>query len=365
MNKDNAVTIKNIHFRKIRWDTAGKVCILVIGLLFMATKIFAADQPIIIDHTCSDIYQIPQSAVLQAKSDLHIAYGHTSHGQQISEGLRALDQFMTSRGYPSGTYALDYLGGGNNDPAILDFRDARQYTSTVMIPGAYDLGRSVSGTDYTAWIQTTRDTIADFPELNVIIWAWCGQVSYCSDQVIIDYLNNMSQLEEEYPNIQFVYMTGHVDGTGLEGTLHRHNEMIRAYCRENNKILYDFADIESYDPDGNYFGDKRVDDSCCYDANGNGVVEMTDEASNDYWPSTPLNGDRNWALDWQDSHVLGVDWYESPRIRSYHTQHLNHNLKAYAAWWLFARLAGWQGSDTADSAPAAPTNLAVATVVEN
>jgi hypothetical protein len=30
------------------------------------------------------------------------------------------------------------------------------------------------------------------------------------------------------------------------------------------KILYDFEDIESYDPDGEYYGDLDVTDSCDY-----------------------------------------------------------------------------------------------------
>jgi len=33
-------------------------------------------QPIIIDHICTDIRQIPESAIEQAKINLHIAYGH-------------------------------------------------------------------------------------------------------------------------------------------------------------------------------------------------------------------------------------------------------------------------------------------------
>jgi hypothetical protein len=347
----------NNHKEKVNWKGSTCSLILTIYILLTGSVLPAAGQPIIIDHTCTNINQIPLSAIAQAKADLHIAYGHTSHGQHISQGLKTLDQFMTGKGYPAGTYALDYLGAGKDDPAVLDFRDARYYGSTVMIPGAFDLGRAVSGTNYTEWIQTTINTINDFPELNVIIWAWCGQVSYCPDQVIVDYLNNMSQLEQDYPHIKFVYMTGHVDSTGLEGKLHRHNEIIRDYCKANNKILYDFADIESYDPDGNYFGDKLVDDSCCYDANGDGIVEQTNEQENEYWPSTPLGEDRNWALDWQATHTLGVDWYESARIQYYHTQHLNHNLKAYAAWWLMARLAGWSGPNAVR--PESPSNLTV------
>ena len=33
-----------------------------------------------------------------------------------------------------------------------------------------------------------------------------------------------------------------------------------------------------------------------------------------------------------------VDWY---KCSSAHSQPLNANLKAYAAWWLWARLVGW------------------------
>ena len=68
----------------------------------------------------------------------------------------------------------------------------------------------------------------------------------------------MSGLEKDYPYVRFVYMTGHTNGTGLSGNLHLRNQQIRDYCNANKKILYDFEDIESYDPDGKYFGDKNV-----------------------------------------------------------------------------------------------------------
>ena len=59
---------------------------------------FAAQ--VIIDHTCTDIWQVPEEWVNQAKTDLHIAYGHTSHGRQLISGMGSdgvsLDQFMTA-----------------------------------------------------------------------------------------------------------------------------------------------------------------------------------------------------------------------------------------------------------------------------
>jgi PKD repeat protein len=111
-------------------------------------------------------------------------------------------------------------------------------------------------------------------------------------------------------------MTGHLDGSGTGGNLNARNEQIRAYVRENGKVLFDFADIESYDPDGNYFLDRGADDGCNYDSG-------------------------NWAVEWQDAHTEGVDWYSCSAA---HTEPLNANLKAYAAWWLWARLGGWDGT---------------------
>jgi hypothetical protein len=133
----------------------------------------------------------------------------------------------------------------------------------------------------------------------------------------------MNQLEIDYPDVTFVYMTGHANGTGETGNVHIRNQQIRDYCMANNKVLYDFYDIECYDPDGNYFGDNFVTDACAYDSNGDG---------------NPNNDGANWAIEWQDSHVAGVDWYS---CSSAHSEPLNANRKAYAAWWLWARIAGW------------------------
>ncbi len=41
----------------------------------------------------------------------------------------------------------------------------------------------------------------------------------------------------------------------------------------------------------------------------------------------------------RDTHVEGVDWYNCSAA---HTEPLNGNRKAYAAWWLWAVLGGWE-----------------------
>jgi len=61
------------------------------------------------------------------------------------------------------------------------------------------------------------------------------------------WLAMMEQLEGEYPSVRFVYNTGHTDGT-VNDTLDRNNNLVRAYALAHNKVLYDFADIESWLP---------------------------------------------------------------------------------------------------------------------
>ncbi|OVE71431.1 hypothetical protein BVX93_02350, partial [bacterium B13(2017)] len=194
------------------------------------------------------------------------------------------------------------------------------------------------------------------PEINVIMWAWCGGAAddpNATVSVDIDgdgtnenlnymeyYCYNMTTLENMYPGVKFVYMTGHLNRWSQNTTIN--NQRIRDYCISNNKILYDFEDIECWDPDGNSYRDREPGQDCSYNV-GDGTRG-------------------NWAIEWQNSHTEGVDWYT---CESAHSQPLNANRKAYAAWWLFARLAGWEGPDAATEPPAAPSVLQANTISEN
>ncbi len=272
---------------------AGVMLVLSAG---WATSALAADA-LVIDHRHTDLADIPLEWIEAAKDDLHIAYGRTSHGSQIVTGMTGLTGFANAP-HGGSTYAWNDGGRGG----ALDLADAP-------FTGAYDLGNP----DFRAWAAATRRYL-DAPanaDVNVVVWSWCGEVTCATAANITTYLNLMSGLEEDYPNVRFVYMTGHTDGSGLTGNLHVRNQQIRDYCEANGKILYDFEDIESYDPDGAYFGDKNVKDTCDYDGG-------------------------NWAVEWQDAHTKGVDWYQ---CASAHSQPLNANLKAYAAWSLWAKLA--------------------------
>ena len=274
--------------------------IIIISSCSVTHPIVIGETEVIIDHNCIDINNIPLQYIEQAKMDLVIAYGHTSHGSQIITGMEGLIGFKGD----------DYVFSGQNNDSVLTIYD-------TPFNNAYDLGNP----NFTAWADATENYLNDHFEVNVIIWSWCGQVSDATEENIETYLTLMNNLEYEYPDIMFVYMTGHLDGTGEEGNLHQRNEQIRNYCSTNKKILYDFADIESYDPDGNYYLDQSANDNCDYDLDGDGTRES------------------NWAIEWQNDNPGA--WYDcSPA----HTQALNGNLKAYAAWYLWAVLAGWNGN---------------------
>lgn len=274
------------------------------------------------DHTIMNMLRlgtIPESAITSAKSQLHIGYGHTSHGSQITDGMTGLVAFANGGGlgftYSQNLFAWN--GGGTDGD--LDLQEGSNYSEG---PLSLDCGY------YPEWVNETRDFLNDpaNSDINVIMWAWCGQVSIRNQETIFSmYLTPMSQLESDFPNIRFVYMTGHLghEGTGPAENTHLMNEQIRTFCRNNNKWLFDFADIESYNPDGEYFGDRKVNDECNYDSDGNDSL------------------DANWALEWQNDPSNAGKWYN---CGASHTQPLSANQKAYAIWWLWARMAGWDGA---------------------
>ena len=83
------------------------------------------------------------------------------------------------------------------------------------------------------------------------------------------------------------------------------NAQIRDWCAANDKILFDFGDIESWDPGGTYSPD--ISDDCA------------------------------WCTDWCASHTC-------PECDACaHSHCFNCHLKGKAFWWMMARISGWEG----------------------
>jgi hypothetical protein len=252
-------------------------------------------EALIVDHTSVAAFErIPAYWINEAKEMMRLSYGHTSHGSQIVTGMVMLS---------------------GEDPLYSYTTGSSGFLCDGCISGASDLGNP----NRTAWATATRNYLnGTGSSRNVIMWSWCGQVSSATASDIQDlYLANMAQLELDFPNVKFIYMTGHLDGSGENGNLKIRNRQIRDFAVANGKILFDFADIESWDPDGTYYPNET--DAC------------------------------GWCSAWCASHSC-------PSCSSCaHSHCFNCYNKGKAFWYMMARLAGWDGNS--GDAPLMPTGL--------
>jgi hypothetical protein len=230
--------------------------------------------PIIANHSVVAAFSsIPESLFATVRANTRIFYGHTSHGSQIVTGLGML---------------------------------ADENATRYQMPTFHEISSDLQSEGYIGWVQPTRDFLDDNSNYHYAMWSWCGGMGWNTDEGIDIYLNAMNELEQDYPNVKFIYMTGHTDGSGQNGLLRTNNARIRAYCQQHNKILFDFEDIESWDPGGTYYPDTT--DAC------------------------------GWCVTWCGTHSC-----PSCDGACAHSECFNCYLKGKAFWWLLARTNGWNG----------------------
>lgn len=256
-----------------------------------------AHNALIIDHNCIDLSRVPPEWIEAAKAQFRLSYGHTSHGSQIVSGMNVI------RGAPGSLYYWDQNG-----------------TSGGLSLWDYTPDGDLGNPDRYAWATRTR-AMLNTPgcNRNVVMWSWCGQADTSAANMQI-YLDLMDGLIADYPHVTFIYMTGHLNGTGAGGQLHARNNQIRDHVLATGGVLFDFADIESYDPDADvYYLPLYADDACNYVFGGQ---------------------THNWAEEW-----CAANPGECSTCSCAHSRSLNCDMKGRAFWWMLARMAGWDGPE--------------------
>jgi len=273
---------------------------------------------------------IPIEFIDKARQNLHIAYQHTSHGTHVSFGVFGLQD------YKSGDEVNFAVTKNNPTANKLDFGDnvLKSYAESGV--DASDLSRNE-----TAFIQATRNFLddKDNASVNVVMWSWCNIAGH---DVSGNYLPGMQMLIDEYGSggskigtgpgqrvnpVHFVFMTGHANKNANVGNGKPADQakLITDYCEKNKYLCLDYYAIDSHCMNDNYW----------------------DDASDDGYSE---KYGRNFYLEWQEKGTIGVDYFENKttpggtvKPGDHNSQHITANRKAYAMWWILARIAGWDG----------------------
>ena len=98
-----------------RMACAGWLAVLAAGAAWAA--------PLAIDHRHTDPTKLTPAQIERAKAALHIAYGHTSHGSQLTDGMSGLVEFANGGGLGLALPANAFAWNDGGADGALDLHD--------------------------------------------------------------------------------------------------------------------------------------------------------------------------------------------------------------------------------------------------
>jgi hypothetical protein len=210
---------------------------------------------VIADHTSLASFESIPDAYLQAAAALDTLFMHQSVGNNIDN------------------LGLGCLAGLHDDPDMPE--ECSVYAQNPYQP--YDN----RNWNWQMWDEPMADAIAKTDQWVSVVNAqqqnyqvlgmkFCFVDSWNQDFTY--YRTNMEQLQQAYPQKIFIWATeslyaqSDMDDPGFylpnAQNIQDFNQQLRAYAQANNIFLYDLADIESHDPDGNYCQSHDIEALC-------------------------------------------------------------------------------------------------------
>jgi hypothetical protein len=123
----------------------------------------------------------------------------------------------------------------------------------------------------------------------------------------------MTMLENANPDIIFIYMTSNAQAGGGDGyNRWVNNQMVRQYCLDNDKILFDFADLD------------------CWSGGEHSTYTY-------------------------ESQEIPIEHEDFNGNEAGHTTYTSCEQKAKAFWWMMAMLAGWDNPHTSSTSTTTAT----------